>query len=572
MTNCGIDICKSVEVTSDDVVYNGPALANINVSTNASLTSVLSSINSAICPAGVTSLFITALQDNIPICIETPNNLNNEDCSHDCFPDNTERFDCIGNSGSLMCNEFFKVPCKPPINTSTGYGSIQCGPNVPTCFLLPYGPTYNWYLTETGGEYIPNEHTALLVNYVITETTYFYVSVVNSKGCESTLRTLVVATVIQSPDITITSTRDVSCLGQSFELNYTPVTTDPYVTYQWTASPAIGSGMPTGSTLRNPTITPTIPGTYTYTLLALAPDSQEPFYIKCRTYANITIQTKLYTVIETFSVTPIEACNDGNNVTIQLNAYAPGVPSSGYSWHDVFGNTYLTGPSHTITRSIIADNEFVLTATLNDDTCSAIQSGTVFVNNDVPQAVSVNNNNQQCGYGYPSAEVSSNSGSITPTFRWYDADLNLLQEGTSNRYNTAVGENGITIFVLFVSEVFFRGCEGPKVRIDVTIIQPDQISLLANTYNITLGESFNATVAYVNQTYNTYDFNIEGNGIVGRLPMIANTPETITPTDAGTWVYRVIGTDNSGFDCSATDTITVIVAPAPTTTSTTTNR
>jgi uncharacterized protein (TIGR02145 family) len=111
MTNCGIDICNSVEVTSNDVVYNGPALANINVSTNATLTSVLSSINSAICPAGVTSLFMSALQDNVPICIETPNNLNNEDCSHDCFPDNTERFDCIGDAGSLICDQYFTCAC-----------------------------------------------------------------------------------------------------------------------------------------------------------------------------------------------------------------------------------------------------------------------------------------------------------------------------------------------------------------------------------------------------------------------------------------------------------------------------
>ena len=176
MTNCGIDICNSVEVTSNDVVYNGPALANINVSTNSTLTSVLSSINSAICPAGVTSLFISALQDNVPICIETPNNLNNEDCSHDCFPDNTERFDCIGNAGSLICNQYFTCACPedevligsqiwtvknldvttyrngdviPQVTDPTAWAALTTGAwcyyNNDPAFGAIYGKLYNWY-------------------------------------------------------------------------------------------------------------------------------------------------------------------------------------------------------------------------------------------------------------------------------------------------------------------------------------------------------------------------------------------------------------------------------------------
>ena len=553
MTNCGIDICNSVEVTSNDVVYNGPALANINVSTNATLTSVLSSINSAICPAGVTSLFMSALQNNDAICIETPNNLNNEDCSHDCFPDNTERFDCIGNAGSLMCNEFFKVPCKPPLGPS-GYGSIQCGANTPTCFILPYSEgNTRWYLSETGGTPIPGQVNGVLTDYIITETTYFYVAIVNNKGCES-YRTLVLATVTPSPEITLTSTINEPCLGQSFQLNYTYATIDPYTIYQWTASPATGSGIPTGSTLRNPTITPTIPGTYTYTLFALSADEYP-----CGAYEQITIQVKDIPVIQTFSVTPSSACINTSNVTIQLNAYAPGVLSSGYSWHDVFANTYLIGPSHTITRPLSVDNEFVLTVTLNVDSCQSTRSGTV-VANPLPEIPSVNNNNEQCGYQLPTAEVSSNSGSITPVFRWYDINYNLLQQGTSNKYNTPIGENGITNFTFLVKEVFpSTGCESQgAVQINVSIIQPDQISLSANVYTIALGQTFDATVTYT-PTFNVYAFTIEGNGITGQEPMTVNTPTSIRPTTTGTYVYRVIATDTSGFNCATTDTITITV-------------
>jgi hypothetical protein len=102
----------------------------------------------------------------------------------------------------------------------------------------------------------------------IPAATTFYVSEMGTSGCESP-RTPVAVTFTSNPLNAVASPASITCLGGSTSLSVSQTGNTNNYSLTWTASPVTGSGLPTSAagSLSTPiTVTPTVGGTYTYTI------------------------------------------------------------------------------------------------------------------------------------------------------------------------------------------------------------------------------------------------------------------------------------------------------------------
>ncbi|MBC7535863.1 MAG: choice-of-anchor J domain-containing protein, partial [Ferruginibacter sp.] len=195
--------------------------------------------------------------------------------------------------------------------------SSQCGTGVPTCFAVgTANGNYRWYTVPTGGTAIAGEVNDVLSITSIAVTTTFYVSLTNNT-CES-LRTPVVASV-NPPDVLVASSNGPVCANSTLTLTAT-VTTNTNAnnyTYSWAATASAGSGIPTSvgggtGTFGSPAstnVTPTLGGTYSYTVTAT--DGVQG----CATTSTVSVTINDLPVISSATATPGAVCS-GAAVTL----------------------------------------------------------------------------------------------------------------------------------------------------------------------------------------------------------------------------------------------------------------
>jgi hypothetical protein len=102
----------------------------------------------------------------------------------------------------------------------------------------------------------------------ISTPTTFYVSELGTGGCESP-RTPVAVTFSNNPLNGVASVPSITCLGGNTSLSVSQTGSSNNYALTWSAIPASGSGMPTsvaGSLSTPVVVTPTVGGTYTYTI------------------------------------------------------------------------------------------------------------------------------------------------------------------------------------------------------------------------------------------------------------------------------------------------------------------
>ncbi|CAN1542127.1 Ig-like domain CHU_C associated [Flavobacteriaceae bacterium] len=160
------------------------------------------------------------------------------------------------------------VTVNPLPTAPTATDSVQCGTKIPTATVAdPNGfttPTFKWYAAETGGTPL-QATTSSSYGVAITATTTFYVSVVNpDTTCESA-RTAVVVTVNAPAAITATAgTTGTICLNGATTLSVSSNNAD--YTYSWSSTS--GSGLSATLNGATQTVTPTVAGTYVFTVAA----------------------------------------------------------------------------------------------------------------------------------------------------------------------------------------------------------------------------------------------------------------------------------------------------------------
>ncbi|MFT3911050.1 MAG: choice-of-anchor J domain-containing protein [Ferruginibacter sp.] len=254
VTNGGTQGTNSNFIGIDDVVYSG-------------LDMLPATFSWASSPAGFTS----ALQNPTGVVV------------------NANTTYTVTASNTLGCSATASVSVTtnplPPAPAGSN-GTDQCGTGLTDASVSSNNitdpqvpPFFKWYLVPTGGTAVQSS-TSTTYTTPISATTDFYVSELSNNGCEGPR--VHISTVVSSPDVltTTSSTGTGACLGEAFDLSssYTPDFNN-YATFTLTASPLSGSGLSGAVTLvanltgSDPySVTPTAPGTYTYTITAFDPD------------------------------------------------------------------------------------------------------------------------------------------------------------------------------------------------------------------------------------------------------------------------------------------------------------
>ena len=154
--------------------------------------------------------------------------------------------------------------------------SSQCGSAIPTVSVLGTAANMRWYSASTAGTLL--QTGGLTYTTAISSTTTFYVAQV-SGSCESTTRTPLTVTV-SSPDVVTayvggsgtsggatTPPNDTICIGATENLYVLQTGSTNTYSYTWSC-PTTGNGLGT-TTGNNISVTPTIAGTYVYTVTAV---------------------------------------------------------------------------------------------------------------------------------------------------------------------------------------------------------------------------------------------------------------------------------------------------------------
>ena len=163
------------------------------------------------------------------------------------------------------------VTVNPNPTVPTATNSIQCGTQVPTASVTSTSgastPTFIWYDASTGGNMLQSG-TSSTYTTAITSTTTFYVSEQdNVTGCESPR--VAVTTTVNTADPIMASGSTTICLGDELDLEVENTNPSPVQNYTYTWTGTVNSGLETPMNGSMITITPTLAGTYTYTVNAV---------------------------------------------------------------------------------------------------------------------------------------------------------------------------------------------------------------------------------------------------------------------------------------------------------------
>jgi hypothetical protein len=236
----------------------------------------------------------------------------------------------VATNSATGCSDTKVLPIvvNPAPLAPTATGSTQCGTKVPDAFVADNNafttPVFNWYAAQTGGAALQSS-TSTTYTSAVSATTTFYVAVVNpATSCESA-RTPVTIEVTAPDAIVVTPSGSAVCLGSSFTVNSSSATNPNYI-YTLSASPAVGSGVSGSADGASQTITPTVVGSYTYTISASDGN--------CGTTANFTVAVNvLPTIIASSNVSQI--CNgDSAILTASSVVVGPQTAPTGYPFTD----------------------------------------------------------------------------------------------------------------------------------------------------------------------------------------------------------------------------------------------
>jgi len=270
--------------------------------------------------------------------------------------------------------------------------SIQCGFGVPQAYVVSStgsNGTFKWYDAATGGNLL--QTGGYSYSSSINNTTTFYVSE-STTTCEGP-RSMVIATVNQ-PDAVQATANSAICLNGSVSLGVTQTATNNnYTNYIWKASPSTGSGISDSLIGSTQSVTPTIAGTYVYSVVAK--DSS------CATISTVTVTVNKLPLIDSITATASSIC-DGNSTTLS-----------------VYSNTITTGPQELPsgycatagggTTSCISEVTFNTMS--NTSACAASPYYTDFGTSASITTVTV-------GQSYPLTLTTSSSAIISVWFDW----------------------------------------------------------------------------------------------------------------------------------------------------------
>jgi gliding motility-associated-like protein len=232
---------------------------------------------------------------------------------------------------------------------------------------------------------------------------------------------------------------------------------------------------------------------------------------------------------------------------------------SSVSWQ---AGTSIVGTTNPLSITPTGSTNYIATVT-DVNGCSFI-GGTSVTMLPAPAAPTATNS-LQCGTQIPTASVASAAGTAgSGTMNWFAAATGgtSLQSSTSATYTSVI--SATTTF--FVSEVGTNGCSSLRTPVTATVNIPDLLTANAsNAVNVCANTPITLS-ATKNGVANTYAYTwtatpATGSGIPSAgTAGAANGSLVVTPTAAGTYVYRITGFDGAvSPNCTITSDITVNV-------------
>jgi gliding motility-associated-like protein len=232
------------------------------------------------------------------------------------------------------------------------------------------------------------------------------------------------------------------------------------------------------------------------------------------------------------------------------------------AWYE--GATVLgTTPSLSYTSTVVGPHTINFAATSAVGGCVLNSSNTVVTVNAIPSAPSIAAS-VQCGTKVPTNTATSTAGSLgSGTFNWYTTATGGTPIETTTSGNL-VNYQVATTTTLYVSEMSVAGCESARSPFLVTVNPIDPIFASASaTANVCVNTPVALNVTKTGNQ-NTYVYNWTAtpqanSGIAtGGVSSNLNIPIVAIPSAAGTYAYKVTGTEAST-GCAVTSTVNVSV-------------
>jgi hypothetical protein len=421
-------------------------------------------------------------------------------------------------TGVSLTWSYFQECTAPVANAGTnvnfcGSGSAQLGA-APVA-----GINYSW-TPSTGLSSTTVSNPTVTASSVGT-TVYTVTASVPSTTCSATSQVSVTVNALPTANA---GTNVTFCGPGSAQIGSAPVAGR---SYSWTPSTGLSS-----STVANPTVTVSSPGTTIYTV-------------------TVTNTSTSCTASATVSVTmnAIPTVNAGTNLTFcgSGSAQIGSAPVAGrsYSWTPSTGLSSTTVSNPTVTASSAGTTVYTVTVTNTSTSCSATGQVSVTVN-ALPTA-NAGTNVTFCGSGSAqigSAPVAGRSYSWTPSTG--------LSSTTVSNPTVSVSSPGTTIYTVTVTNTS-TSCSATS-QVSVTM-NNGPVASAGNDVNFCGSGSTQIGAAPV--AGNTYSWS-PATGLSSTT--VANP--TVTKSTLGTTVYTVTVTSNSS-SCSATDQVSVTVNAVP---------
>jgi hypothetical protein len=456
----------------------------------------------------------------------------------------------------------------PPILPPTVVNSAHCGIQIPTAVANDVngfvGPNYNWYATAVNSNAL-QATAANTYNTLVGNTTTLYVSVEDTlTGCE-TASTPVTITVAAGPALTLASTLDSICVGNTTAAIGLSAGGASYNTYSW--SPAAGVS---GNEITGWSFNPAVSTVYTLS----ASQSAAP---NCSNQDTISIQVdQVIPPAPTVAQNSFNVCSGTNSIL--LGASSPIVNNTftyTLNFFDSFGDGWNNNTINVNVNGVAVLSGVTLPSGSNGSATFTVNGGQSITTqfNAIGAWISectyniVDNNGNVIFSGTPGSASGPPSltvpyvvpSSPQPNFviNWYNASTNGANVGTGSPLQvvgTTVMPSATNGTYTFYAGLSLGACNS-ATTVPVTVNVADVAGTLT---------AVNTCINTTNGTFTASNFTC------GSAPFdysVNNGPYGPIPTNLAAGTYSVIIRD-ANLLFSPTYTITVgidsTIPPAPT--------
>lgn len=478
--------------TYNGVSYSDSPLYNATASIEASSTSVCSGGSSTLIALliknGSTELPITSITWSVgPTIIGSSNPITVSPSSVTTYTASIMSGNCQFSPNPSITINVTTAPNPPITNNST-----QCGSQIPTATVSSgsgnSSPTFKWYTASTGGTLLQTGNSNTYLS-VVSETSTFYVSEIVSGSCESS-RSPITITVTTSDNISASASSSSICLGASVTLTASNLNPSPVQNYAYSWSGSQNSGLQSPQSGSSITITPTVAGSYTYTLSGV--DGS------CSGSAQVSINVNSFVV----TLSPINAtCNGSSNGSFSLQSSSCGTIPYSYSVNGgSFGSipTNLVAGSYTIVvkdaNNVLSSPQSIIISQPAETISNPATTGAIICQNDLSAVITAS-----------STVSNGNPATIT----WWTAASGGSQIGTGNSFQ-AIGSSVLPNSNTAGTYLFFAqgqngSCASPARTLSTVQIKAHSSSTLyvqsCNTYTLN-GQTYTSSGIYTQTLIN----------------------------------------------------------------------